>query len=756
MKIMTHTIVGKSITRIDVLDKILGRSKYADDLEFPDVLYAKLLRSKFPHAQIINIDTSKAEKLSGVKAIITAKDVPVNTFGIQFKDQVILASNKVRYLGDPVAAVAAESKELAEDAIELITVKYKELPAVFDSREALKASAPKIHDGGNFAAHRKIRLGTVKKGFQISDEIIEDSFTTQKMEHSHIEPHTGIATVDANGKVTIRSSLSVPFVARAELARVLKLPITKIRIIQPECGGNFGGRNEISLEPYIALLAMKTKQPVKMVWSREEEFIGSTIRHSYFIEYKTGVKKDGRLIAREVKMISDAGAYSSYGESALTKSCILASGPYKIPNVKVDGYLAFTNQPVGGAMRGFGAPQVFAAEETHMDHIANNLGMDTIELRLKNALKTGDQTVTGQILHGVGFTKTILKAAEAARWDKHQLLTEKETNTTKRGMGVACLIYPVGFTEKANPSAAFVKVNSDGTMNVSIGALDVGQGSTTVLAQIAAEELGTSINNISIVTGDTDTDPYDTGPIASRVTYATGNAVRFATAKAKQMLLEVAAESLTVNIDALETKDGVIYVRGAPQKCISIAEAALICQQKGKPVAATASFNPPNALLDPETGQGKPYPTYVFATQIAELEVDTQTGYVKVIKIVAAHDVGKAINPALVRGQIIGGIGFGLGQAMLEKMVLAQGKNLNPNFLDYLLPTSLDMPDVEVLIIEEPEPTGPFGAKGVAEPSNVPTTPAIINAIYDAVGIKINDLPATPEKVLKALREKKG
>lgn len=752
---MNYTVVGKSVTRTDILDKVLGRSKYADDLEFPGVLYAKLLRSKLPHARIINIDISEAERLSSVKSVITAKDVPVNTFGPEVKDQIILASDKVRYFGDPVAAVAAESEETAEDAIELINVEYEELPAVFDPREALKSGAPRVHDGGNLAAHRKIRSGDVEKGFQISDEIIEDTFSTQKMEHCPMEPRAGTAVVDANGKVTVWSSLPKPFVAQAELARVLKLPITKVRIIQPECGGSFGGRNDISLEPYIALLAMKTKQPVKMVWSREEEFIGSTTRHSYYFEYKTGVKRDGRLIAREVRMISDAGAYSSFGGSVLTKSCILACGPYKIPNVKVDGYLVFTNHPVGGAMRGFGAPQAFAAEETHMDHIARCLGIGPLELRLKNALKTGDRTATGQVLHSVGFTETILKAAKAARWSEHRLRKGREkTGTMKRGMGVACMIYPIGLTEIANASASFVKVNPDGTVNVSIGALDVGQGARTVLAQMAAEELGIPIDDIIIVTGDTDTDPYDYGSVASRVTYATGNAVRFAMAKAKQMLLEVAAERLSVNTEALETKNRMIYVRGAPQKRISVSEAVLICQRKGKPVTATASFNPPCGLLDPETGQGSPYPTYVFATQIAELEVDTQTGFVKVRKIIAAHDVGQAINPALVRGQITGGVGFGLGQATMEEMVLAQGRNLNPNFLDYLIPTSMDMPDVEVLIIEEFEPTGPFGAKGVAEPANVPTAPAIVNAIYDAVGVRINDLPATPEKVLKALREK--
>lgn len=755
MRNMGGGAVGKSVTRVDILDKVLGRATYADDMVFPNMLYAKLLRSKYSHARILSIDVSKAESLQGVKAVITGKDVPVNTFGIETKDQIVICRDKVRYMGDPVAAVAAESEETAEDALKLIDVRYEALPAVFDPQDAMKPDAPKIHENGNLAAHRKIRSGDVDEGFKMADEVIEDSFTTQKMEHCHMEPRAGIAMVGADGKVTVWSSLALPFSSQAELARILQLPITKVRIIQPECGGNFGGRNEVSVEPYVALLAMKTGKPVKMLWSREEEFIGSTTRHSYHIEYKTGVKKDGHLIAREVKMVSDAGAYSSFGRGQLTKACILATGPYKIPHVKVDGYLVFTNNPVGGAMRGFGAPQALAAEETHMEHIARHLRIDPLELRLKNAFKAGDQTATGQVLQSAGLTRTILKAAEATGWSRRRPGKEKcDKDFIKKGRGVACMFYPVGLTEKPNASAAIVKVNLDGTVSVGVGAPDVGQGSRTVLAQIAAEELGTPGENVRVSTGDTDTDPYDFGTVASRVTYVAGNAIKLAVDAAKKMLLEAAAEKLSVNKEALETKDDIISVKGSPRICMSISEAVRICQGKGKPIVAAASFNPPNTVLDPETGQGTPYPTYVYATQIADVEVDTQTGVVKVLRIVAVHDVGKAINPALVRGQIIGGIGFGLGQAMMEKMILNQGKNSNPNFLDYLIPTSMDMPTVDVLIIEESEPTGPFGAKGVAEPANVPTVPAIINAIYDATGVKINDLPATPERVLSELKKK--
>jgi CO/xanthine dehydrogenase Mo-binding subunit len=746
------SVLGSSVTKADALDKVLGQLKYGDDIEFPNTLYAKLLRSEQAHAKILRLDASKALKLKGVNAVITAKDVPVNTFGILVKDQVILASDKVCYVGDPIAAVAAESEELAEEALEQIEVDFEELHAVFDARVALKPGAPEIHHGGNLAFRRKIRVGDVKRGFKESDEVVEDNYSTQKMEHCHIEPHAGTAIASPDGKVTIWSSLPIPFVAHAELARVLQLPMTKIRIVQPECGGSFGSRNEISIEPYIALLAMKTRRPTKMVWSREEEFTGSTIRHSYYLNYRTGVKKDGRIMARAVEIISDAGAYSSFGPSALTKGCILACGPYRIPNIRVDGFLAFTNNPVGGAMRGFGAPQVYAAGETHMDHIASRLGIDPLDLRLKNILKNGDRTATGQVLRSVGLSETLSKACEAVNWRRRT--TTGGPSPLRTGMGMACMIYPIGNTEKANPSTAFVKVNPDGTMIVHVGILDVGQGARTVLGQIAAEELGIPAENVRIISGDTESDPYDFGCVASRGVYATGNAIKLAVAAAKELLLHAAAEKLSIKIKGLEIRNGIICTKEHPEKHISIGEATQASEQAGKPIASTATFNPSNSFLDQETGQGDPYPTYAYATQIAEVEVDTRTGFVRVVKIVAAHDVGKAINPELVRGQIAGGVGFGLGQALMENMAFQKGRNINPNFVDYLIPTAMDMPQVEALIVEEADPKGPFGAKGVGEPANVPTAPAILNAIYDAVGARINDLPASPEKVLFALKTK--
>ena len=756
MKSMTeagYRIFGKSIPKRDSMDKVLGAARYADDLEFPGMLYAKLLRSKHPHAKVLRVDTSRAESLPGIRAVITAEDVPLNAYGYNFKDQVVFAQDKVRYMGDPIAAVAAENEEIAEEALEFIDVEYEALPAVFDPREALRPNAPKVHEGGNLCFHRKIRFGDVEEGLRLSDKIIEDSFSTGKMEHCHLEPHTGVAVFSDQEGLTIWSSWAMLFNVHGELARILKMPSSKIRLIHAACGGGFGGRNEVSLEPYIALLAMKTRRPVKMAWTREEEFTGSTTRHSYFLEYKTGVKKDGTLLSREVSMISDNGAYTQLGESQITKASIFAPGPYKIPHVKVDGYLVYTNNTVGGAMRGFGVPQVMAAVESHMDHIAEILGVDPLELRLRNALESGDRIATGQMLHNEQLKVTLARASEAAGWEKPY---KKETGVPhiKRGRGIACMLYPIGLTEKPNPSAAVVKVNPDGSAVVMVGSADMGQGSDTVLSQIAAEALGMPLDTVALVSGDTKITPHCSGSVASRVTYATGNAIRRAADKAKGMLFEIAAEKLSVSTEALEAEDGWVSVKNTPKKCISIGTLAFTSYQlNGKPVVATAYFNPPNTLLDPETGQGDPFPAYVSATQIAEVEVDTKTGLAKVVRITAAHDVGRAVNPELVRGQITGGILMGLGQALTEEILLEEGRTLNPNFTDYLIPTAMDAPEIDAIIVESDEPTGPFGAKGLGEATNIATAPAIINAINDAVGIRIRELPATPEKILLALRK---
>lgn len=411
---MTYSVVGKSIPRIDALSKVTGHAKYLDDIELPNMLYGKILRSEYPHAKILKIDIRKAEKAPGVKAVVLAKDVPLNQIA---PDQSVLATDKVRYVGDPIAALAAESEEEAEDALQLIDVDYDELPTVFDPREALKPNAPKIHDKGNITFQRKIRSGDVEKGFQQSDEIFEDDLSTQKVIHCSIEPTGTMALVDMYGKMTVWDSPGLFWAMYTALLRIIKFPPNKLRFIQTSQGGGFGGKNFLNLQPYVAVLAMKTPgRPVKIVNRREEEFTTTPTRHNYYYKFKTGVKKDGTMIAREITITCDAGAYTHMGVSQLDKGAILAQGPYYIPNVKIDGYLIYTNNPPAGAMRGFGAPQVTFAQEVHTNKIADRLGIDPLEFRLKNAFQPGNRSATGTVLHSVGIRETIFKAADAAGW----------------------------------------------------------------------------------------------------------------------------------------------------------------------------------------------------------------------------------------------------------------------------------------------------------------------------------------------------
>ncbi|MFQ5762968.1 MAG: xanthine dehydrogenase family protein molybdopterin-binding subunit, partial [Candidatus Bathyarchaeia archaeon] len=567
----TYEVIGRSVPKKDGINKVLGHAQFLDDLELPGLLHAKLLRSRYAHARILNVDTSAAETIRGVRAVITAWDVPVNVSGVLLKDQPILASDRVRYLGDPIAAVAADTLEQAEEAVESIRVDYEELPAVFDAEEAMKLDAVRVHDGPNVCSHRKIRLGDVEKGFRESDIIVEDAFSTQKIEQCPLEPQGAMATVDVEGKLTVWSPVqSIPMVLN-ELARVLQRPTSKIRLMQTAVGGGFGARIELALESYAALLALKTRRPVKILRTREDEFTASSIRHSYRIDLKSGVKNDGRVTAREVRMVADTGAYMSFGDMQLTKAAIHARGPYNIPNVKVDGYLVYTNNTVAGAMRGIGVVQAIAAEEAHMDHIARRLETDPIELRLKNALKAGDITATGQILHSVGLTETILNTASKAGWrtPTQQPLTFDAGSRIRYGRGVASMQYPIGATAVPNPSSAFLKVSGDGSVTVVSGALDLGQGVSTVLSQIVAEELGVSVDRVTVVSGNSDIVPYDTVTGASRTTYTAGNAVRLAAKKVKEILFNIAAQKLSVSPEALEARGGVIQVKHAPQKYVT-------------------------------------------------------------------------------------------------------------------------------------------------------------------------------------------
>jgi carbon-monoxide dehydrogenase large subunit len=759
-------MIGASIPRIDAIEKVLGKALYATDIKIQGMLYGKVLRSSLPHAKILNVDISRAQKLLGVKGVVTGKDL-MGRYGTCIQDQPYYCFDKVRYVGDPVAGVAATDLDIAEEALELIKVDYEELPPVLDPVKGMEPDAPLIHEelgsywcgphyfpvpGTNICNHFKLRKGDLDEGFRQSDFISEDTFKTQMVQHCHLEPHAAIAQVSPSGQITIWTNTQHPYSCRRELARSLGMPMNQIRIIVTYVGGGFGGKVYLKVEPLSVVLAMKVKnsRPVQIVLTREEEFYATSIvRHPAVIQIKTGVKRDGTLMARRVKLVWDTGAYADAGPPISRNAGFSCNGPYKIPNLWVDSYCVYTNKTIAGAFRGFGIPQIMWAIDSQMDILAEGIGMDPVEIRLKNALEEGSISSTGEILHSVGIKECIQKSAEAIDWGKR--------SGENRGKGIGVMHK---MTMAPSSSSAFVKLSDDGTAEVLTSTVDMGQGSSTIFAQIVAEELGLNVKDIKVASPDTSVTPFDHGTSSSRSTFHMGNAVKQAAVDAKRQLLEVAAEELEANPEDLEVRKGLIFVKGSPEKNIPLSKVSMggsyLAIGKGKPIMGRGTFNVPDATpLDPETGQGaKPTVFWMYAAQAAEVEVDRETGKVKVLKIVSAHDIGKAINTSACEQQIEGAIATGVGTTLMEEIRIEGGKTLNPNFVDYKMPTSLDMPEMVPILVETIHESGPYGAKGLGEPALAPTAPAIANAIYDAVGVRIKELPITPDKVLKALKEK--
>jgi len=754
---MNKTGVGASVIKPDALHKVTGRALFAADITRPGMLVGKVLRSKVPHAIIESIDILEASKFPGVVKILTADDIPgPNGVGIIIKDEPVLSKDKIRRIGDALALVAAETEEAADAALQLIRVVIKEIPAVFDSVEAMLPNAPLVHNNNNNVLNvRKIRKGDVEAGFAAADVIVENRYLTQRVEHAYIEPEAGVAEYDGS-MVTMWVSTQNTHFDRKEVARTLGIGVNRVRVIQAVTGGGFGGKLDISVQCYLALLAYYTGRAVKMVYTREESMISSGKRHPYIIDYKTGATKDGKLIAVKITIIGDTGAYASYGPAVLTRAAVHATGPYEVPNVYADAYTVYTNNPMAGAMRGFGIAQMAFAHESQMDQLAEKLGISPVEIRLINCLRPGSVTTTGQVLqHSVGILATIEQASGQAQTICENCWEWGDKSMKKRGLGIGCMWYGIGNTGLPNPAGAVVDWLDDASVNLMVGCADIGQGSDTVLAQIVAEELGISYENVTVVSADTMVTPDGGASSASRQTYISGNAVRLAAIEAKKIPLEEAGIMLKQDRANLTFKDGMVWANGQPTG-VTVKAVLASCRMKGKLTLGSGWFNPETTGLDLETGYSSPYATYAFATQVVEVEVNTGTGQVEVLKIIAAHDLGRAINPVLVEGQIEGGTSMGVGYALMEEVITARGKIQNPNFSGYLIPTVLDVPEVTSILIEDAEPTGPFGAKGVGEPSLIPTAAAIANAVFNAIGVRIFSLPITPEKVLSALTEKKA
>jgi xanthine dehydrogenase molybdenum-binding subunit len=758
------SVVGKRITQVDAAAKATGAARYTVDLKLPGMLIGRVLHSPYPHAKIKKIDKSKAEKLPGVEAVITIDDTPKILWARSFRDlpmapsgslqqsdEYILA-DKARYVGDPVAAVAAVDEKTADEALDLIEVEYEKLPFVLSPWEAMKPGAPVIH---NFAPNNIVVRATpppflvkgdVEKGFAESDVVVEESFFVGKQVACQMEPQACVASVDANGRITCYSPCQLAHPFRRELGKMFNKPVGMINVISPFVGGSFGTRLSCHNEPICVALALKTNKPVKLEYTKEEDFTATDTRTPHYYTIKMGFKKDGTLHAFTIHTTSWSGGYLGRAQLAGGITLVWGLGHYRCPNT--DGWcdVVYTNVPLGGAVRGYGNPEIMWGVEQTMDMAAEKLGIDPVELRLKNVKHAGEMANMGLPIESSYLDDCIKEGAKRIGWKEKR--EKREEGKIKRGVGMATMTHCSGaWPLLIEHSNAFIKFNEDGTISLTVNPGSPGTHIWGTLAQIAAEELGIRVEDVNIVTGSTDATMFDLGSHASRSTYVTGNAVLEAAQQAKAQLLERAAKMLDVSPDELEVKDRQVYSIKAPEKRISVADVCFnaIWNLKGE------SLN-----ISGKSSWASHYNSVPTAAYFAEVEVDTETGEVKVIKFITVVDCGKAVNPMTVEGQCEGGIQQGIGYGLTEDYVINKDTGVveSDNFTTYKMPGTLDMPETEVIIIDKPDPKGPFGAKGVGEPAMVGIAPAIANAVYDAVGVRITDLPVTPEKVLTALKAK--
>ena len=769
-------VVGQSIPRPDAYDKVTGGTGYPVNVKLPGMIHGRLLRSPYPHARIRSVDTSAAEALPGVKAVLVPDEVPerkfcpvyfVPTQAPSMVQDLVVMSRNVRWAGQPVAAVAATSELIAQQALDLIEVDYEELPSVFDPEEAMAAGAPTIHDHApdNIAKTGIMEFGDIEAGFAEADHIFEGTFQTQRAHTCYLEPRVCVAETAADGRVTIHSSMQHIFGLREKLAFVLDLPESQIRVVKPPyIGGGFGGKLELGLiEPIAVLLSQKCGRPVRIEQTRYEDFI-TTARHPVKVYLKTGVKNDGTFTARYGRSILDTGAHATHGAEVIMVHGILGIlSTYRCENRKWEGSAVYTNNMVGGGYRGYGGPQGAFAVESQIDEICETLDLDPVEFRLKNAHQKGDPhpLVPGLTLATYEFETCVHKAAASIGWSARTGAGTGD-GVRKRGIGLACQPFWVsgclGFPDIYEHSGAIVKLNRDGTADLATACMDIGSGQIVALCQIAAESLGLRGDQVRMVTNvDTDTVPFDAPTHASRATFSAGNAVKVAATNARSRLLEVAGAMLEVSPDDLELVEGHIQVKGTKGNELPIPE---VVERAESPFIQFTPEGPrPTTIQEKGTiigvsSEAPPGNAAPSAAQFVEVEVDTETGHVTVLRVVYAHDIGRIIHPAGAEGQVEGGFQQGMGYALMEDLTFDtdSGACLTGDFLDYKIPTSMEMPaDVTSIFVESNEPSGPFGAKSLSEPCVVVPAPAIANAIFNATGARVRSLPITPEKILAAL-----
>ena len=748
----SYIAVGKSLQRIDGVDKVTGSAKYAADIKLENMLHAKLLRSPYAHAKVKRIDTSAAQKLPGVRAVATIFEAPKVIeywFSLRTekkKKQMFLRDNVVRFIGDPVLAVAADDQQILDKALALVKVEYEPLPALHDPFKAMEETDIKIHSRGNIAFKVNKAYGDINEGFKNADIIIENTYRTSKQKHAALEPFgTCIAHYQSNGKLTVYSSTQLPHWSRHYLAGALELPLNKVRVIKPHTGGSFGGRCGLihGLEVMCSWLSRRTGRPVRMSFTREEDFIATETRHPMTIRMKTGATRDGILTANEVDIVSDVGGYGTHYIGVIADCLSTGVGLYKIPNYSFSATAVFTNKSPGGALRGYGNPQMNFAQESQMDIMAEKLRMDPLELRLKNYRKLGEiDPVLNEEIRSNGLKECLEKGAASSDWQKKRR-QKPAKGTRNRGIGLSIMLHGTGAGKALpDPAAATVMINADGSVNLVTAAADEGQGNRTVLAQIASETLGIEFDKISVSETDTETTPLDCGTHGSRQAYCGGLAVRAAATEARKKLLAYAKKELGVIEDQLRIKEGAIFEAKNPDNKILIGNLMRKTQIEDMSVC--------EQVIGSAAGVAPAMPGY-YGAIFAEVEVDTETGEVKVLKLTSAFDVGRAINPDLVEGQIIGGAVMGMGFALTENLLLQEGQILNSSFADYRLLRACDVPEIVPIIVESNEPTGPFGAKGIGEGCMVNVASAISNAICHATGVRLTDLCMTPDLILQGL-----
>ena len=762
-----YNIIGKRVPRVDGREKVMGQAKYAADYSLPGMLWCKVVRSPYAHARIVNIDTSKAERLPGVKAVVTSKDFNGWTWGFMAttRDEPPLAMDKVRYYMEGVAGVAAIDEDIAEEACDLIDVEYEELPGVFDPEEAMQEGAPVIHDyrPNNVSVEYHWTFGDVEKAFAESYLVREDRFRTSRATKGYLEPPASLAWYDPAGSITVWPAKQSPYFHYRHLAACFGLPLSKIRVIQPFIGGGFGGtKNDSVAGDFCAvMLSKKTGKPVKFVYTQEEELTVSKRRHSMLVYNKMGMTKDGLITAIQSRVVADGGGYTAVSPLTMYLTGCATPLPYKLPNYKHDAYRAFTNNPICAAMRGHGVTHTRFACEIQMEMMAEELGIDPVDIRMRNAIdnpKPGSvyRTINDMTIKTCGIKEAIQTLVRDPLWAEKDK-APKQNGSVSYGVGMSAAAYMSGARQLGHQSCgAIVRICEDGTVNLITGATDCGQGSDTVLSMIAAEELGVKLQDIDFKRVDSFYTPVDAGSYGSRVTVLAGQAVQIASADARKQLLDILALAWRVKPEEIEIKNSIVCLKSNPSRQISFAQLAKIACYSGSGAVIMGKGYSGYGIepLDFETGRGNAGTAFSFTAQTTRAGVDMETGHVTVTDFTIAHDCGRPLNPIGAEGQNEGGAVQGMGQAIYEDFIMDRGKTLNPTFLDYKMPRSTDVPNIKIIDIITDDPDGPFGAKEASEGSHVSAPPSVVSAIHDATGVWFKEQPVTPEKIVKALKEK--